>query len=112
MPLEAVRVRRGGSKEEPPMPLQTASRLQTGSPVTGPWPPAKSAVSGSACPSPAPVLERDLYSIVEVAGRCGRSRGWVHKQIDRGLLRAFHVGRAYMVRRLDLDAFLNGLEEV
>lgn len=49
----------------------------------------------------------------EVAARCGRrSRGWAHKQVRLGRLRAFQDGRRIVVRPADLDAFLNGLEEV
>lgn len=83
-------------------------------PILGPWPTANSAVSGDACPPPAPPPspERAFYDIVEVAARCGRSRGWVHKQIARGELRARRDGRAFVVLPGDLDAFVNGLEEV
>lgn len=77
------------------------------------WPTAKAAVSGAACPSPtSPPTERSLLSMEEVSARCGRrSRGWAHKQVRLGRLRAFRDGRRFVVRLADLDAFIGGLEE-
>lgn len=81
-----------------------------GAAVPWPWPPPETAVpSRPPCADQMP--QRDLYPIPEVAHRCARSNSWVHKQIAAGHLAAVKLGRAFRVRRTDLDTFLSQLEE-
>ena len=58
-------------------------------------------------------LQRETYSVAEVSVILGRSRSFTHDLIRRGRLRAFRIStRSLVVRRGDLDDFLDRLEEV
>ena len=49
-----------------------------------------------------PEMEKDYYSIPELAAALGKSRITLFKQVKKGLIKAKKVGRHYVIKRSDL----------
>ena len=51
---------------------------------------------------------KDVYTIDDVKDRWGCCRRTVAREIERGRLRAFHVGRNVRISRAAIEAYENG----
>jgi len=53
-------------------------------------------------------LERDAFSVAEIASRYGVSKGLVRLEIARGRLRSTHIGRRVIITKREVEHWLAG----
>lgn len=50
--------------------------------------------------------EKEFYTLKDVAEKCGTSYGIVKRDIDRGVLPAYRVGRKYFIAKEEMDTYV------
>ncbi|MDO4541248.1 MAG: helix-turn-helix domain-containing protein [Bacillota bacterium] len=55
--------------------------------------------------------EKEYYTLKEVAERSGTSYGIVKRDIDKGKLPAYRVGRKYFIAKDEMDSYLEQAKE-
>ena len=50
--------------------------------------------------------EKEFFTLKDVAERCGTSYGIVKRDIDKGVLPAYRVGRKYFIAREEMDGYV------
>ena len=51
--------------------------------------------------------EKEFFTLKDVAERCGTSYGIVKRDIDKGILPAYRVGRKYFIARDEMDRYVS-----
>ena len=51
--------------------------------------------------------EKEFYTLKDVAERCGTSYGIVKRDIDKGVLPAYRVGRKYFIAREEMEEYVS-----
>ncbi|MBQ2763451.1 MAG: excisionase family DNA-binding protein [Firmicutes bacterium] len=50
--------------------------------------------------------EKEFYTLKDVAERCGTSYGIVKRDIDKGVLPAYRVGRKYFIAKDEMERYV------
>ena len=50
--------------------------------------------------------EKEFYTLKDVAERCGTSYGIVKRDIDKGILPAYRVGRKYFIAKDEMEDYV------
>ena len=50
--------------------------------------------------------EKEFYTLKDVAEKCGTSYGIVKRDIDKGILPAYRVGRKYFIAKEEMDDYV------
>ncbi len=56
-------------------------------------------------------IEKDFFTMKEVAEKCGASYGIVKRDIDKGRLPAYRIGRKYFIARDEMENYINAVAE-
>ncbi|MGI5873946.1 MAG: helix-turn-helix domain-containing protein [Bacillota bacterium] len=51
--------------------------------------------------------EKEFFTLKDVADRCGTSYGIVKRDIDKGVLPAYRVGRKYFIAREEMEGYVS-----
>ena len=91
------------------MKSSVEQRMSLGQPYERPY-----RLAPQRAPDAPSALQREMYTVAEVAEMLGRSRSFIDDLINEGHLpaRRFPGRRTRFVFRSDLDALVNGMEEV
>lgn len=56
-------------------------------------------------------IEKEFFTMKEVAERCGASYGIVKRDIDKGRLPAYRIGRKYFIAKDEMEKYVASVAE-
>ncbi len=56
-------------------------------------------------------IEKEFFTMKEVAERCGASYGIVKRDIDKGRLPAYRIGRKYFIAKDEMEKYIGMVAE-
>ncbi len=56
-------------------------------------------------------IEKEFFTMKEVAEKCGASYGIVKRDIDKGRLPAYRIGRKYFIAKAEMENYINKVAE-